>query len=47
MTDKAIAALDTAWSKRDSGLGGMLVDPFIDPIRSDPRFSVMAKRLFG
>jgi tetratricopeptide (TPR) repeat protein len=47
MTDKAIAALDTAWSKRDSGLGGMLVDPFIDPIRSDPRFSVIAKRLFG
>jgi tetratricopeptide (TPR) repeat protein len=47
MTDKAIAALDTAWSKRDSGLGGMLVDPFIDPIRNDPRFSVIAKRLFG
>jgi TolB-like protein/Tfp pilus assembly protein PilF len=47
MADKAIAAFDAAWSKRDSGLGSMLVDPFVDPIRGDPRFSAIAKRLFA
>jgi tetratricopeptide (TPR) repeat protein len=47
MIEKGIMALDAAWSKRDSGLGSMLVDPFVDPLRKDPRFSVLANRLFG
>jgi TolB-like protein/cytochrome c-type biogenesis protein CcmH/NrfG len=47
MTDQGIQALDTAWSKRDSGLGSIRVDPFLDPLRNDPRFSGIAARLFG
>jgi TolB-like protein/tetratricopeptide (TPR) repeat protein len=46
MTDRAIQALEAAWSKRDSGLGSIRVDPFLDPLRNDPRFSSIAARLF-
>jgi serine/threonine-protein kinase len=46
MTDQGIQALEVAWSKRDSGLGSIRVDPFLDPLRSDPRFSGIAARLF-
>lgn len=45
--DKGIAALEAAWSKRDSGLASMLGDPFLDPIRGDPRFSKIAARIFS
>jgi hypothetical protein len=44
-TDRAIAFLDEAWNKRDPGLAGMRVDPFLDPIRKDPRFAPIAARL--
>jgi tetratricopeptide (TPR) repeat protein len=47
MTDEGIKALEAAWSKRDSGLGSIRVDPFLDPLRNDPRFSKIAARLFG
>lgn len=43
--EEAIAALDEAWSKRDPGLAGILVDPFLDPVRPDPRLSRIAARL--
>jgi TolB-like protein len=46
MTDEGIQALEAAWSKRDSGLGSIMVDPFLDPLRNDPRFSSIAARLF-
>ena len=46
MTDQGIQALEAAWSKRDSGLGSIRVDPFLDPLRNDPRFSGIAARLF-
>ena len=46
MTDEGIQALEVAWAKRDSGLGSIRVDPFLDPLRSDPRFSRIAARLF-
>jgi hypothetical protein len=46
-TDKAIAALEAAWTKRDSGLASMLGDPFLDPVRNDPRFRAIAARIFG
>jgi serine/threonine-protein kinase len=45
--DKSIAALDAAWSKRDSGVASMLGDPFLDPVRNDPRFRTIAARVFG
>ncbi len=47
MVEQGIQALDSAWSKRDPGLGSIRVDPFLDPLRRDPRFSAIAARLFG
>lgn len=46
-TDKSIAALEAAWTKRDSGLASMLGDPFLDPVRHDPRFERISARIFG
>ena len=45
--DKAIEALRTAWALRDSGMGAMQVDPFLDPLRNDPRFAALMKQVFG
>jgi TolB-like protein/tetratricopeptide (TPR) repeat protein len=45
--DKGGAALQAAWEKRDSGLASMRVDPFIDPLRKDPRYRAIATRVFG
>jgi hypothetical protein len=45
--DRSIAALEAAWTKRDSGLASMLGDPFLDPVRHDPRFGRIAARIFG
>ena len=45
--EEAFAALELAWSKRDSGLGAMNVDPLMDPLRKDPRFSRISARLFA
>jgi tetratricopeptide (TPR) repeat protein len=47
MVDDAIAQLELAWTLRDSGLGGVQVDPFIDPLRKDPRLAAIVKRLFS
>ena len=46
-TDKAMEALQGAWSAQDSGLATMQVDPFLDPVRNDPRFAAIQRRLFG
>jgi serine/threonine-protein kinase len=45
--DKAISALEKAWSARDSGLAAMQVDPFLDPVREDSRFGAIVQRVFG
>jgi serine/threonine-protein kinase len=45
--DKAIQALETAWNNRDTGLASMQGDPFLDPVRKDPRFTAIANRVFG
>lgn len=47
LVDQALTALETAWEKRDSGLTSMQVDPFLDPVRKDPRFAKLATRVFG
>jgi tetratricopeptide (TPR) repeat protein len=43
--DEAILTLEKAWSARDPGLTFLLVDPMLDPLRHDPRFQVILKRL--
>jgi TolB-like protein/Tfp pilus assembly protein PilF len=43
--DEAIGALEKAWVVRDPGLSWMKVDPLLDPVRSDPRFQALFKRL--
>ena len=39
--DRAFAALDRAWQIKDPGLLGLKVDPFLDPLRRDPRFDAL------
>jgi serine/threonine-protein kinase len=43
--DEAIATLNEAYVKRDSGLTTILVDPLLDPLRNDPRFDAIVKRI--
>ena len=43
--DEAIAALELGWRIKDPGLLGMKVDPSLDPIRGDPRFAALMKRI--
>ena len=45
--DEAITALEAARATRDSGLAAMQVDPFLEPLRKDPRFSRMVAQLFA
>jgi serine/threonine protein kinase/tetratricopeptide (TPR) repeat protein len=43
--DAAFAELERAFRDRDWFLPRLKVDPFMDPLRSDPRFDEMVKRL--
>jgi serine/threonine-protein kinase len=43
--DRAFAALDRAWEIRDSGLLRLKGDPYMDPLRGDPRFAALMKKL--
>ncbi|MEO7813909.1 MAG: tetratricopeptide repeat protein, partial [Sphingomicrobium sp.] len=43
--DRAIAELELAWTERDAGLASILVDPFLDPLRKDPRFAAIVAKL--
>jgi tetratricopeptide (TPR) repeat protein len=45
MADRAFAAFDAAWNARDSGLGYLRIDPFLDPLRDDPRLKRIEDRL--
>jgi tetratricopeptide (TPR) repeat protein len=46
-SDRAIQALKDSWSLKDSGLSAIQVDPFLDPVRKDPRFAAIARQVFG
>jgi len=43
--DEAFASLERAWSFRDPGLAILKSDPFLRPIRNDPRFATFLKRM--
>lgn len=43
--DRAFAYLDSAWSVRDPGLAGVKTDPWLQPLRSDPRFAALLQRM--
>ena len=45
MADEAIAALQRAVDVRDPGVPHIQVDPFLDPIRPDPRFGEIVAKL--
>jgi cytochrome c-type biogenesis protein CcmH/NrfG len=47
LLDESAKALQIAWSKRDPGVASMQVDPFLDPLRRDPRYLDVANRVFG
>lgn len=43
--DQAFAELDAAVRWRDSGLAYLKFDPFLDPIRGDPRYAALLRKL--
>ena len=43
--DRAVAALDRAWEIRDGGLMAIRNDPALDPLRGNPRFEAIVKRM--
>jgi len=45
MADEAIAALQRALRIRDPGMSFILTDPFLDPVRGDPRFAEIVKAM--
>ena len=45
MVDKGMSALRLALETRDPGMAFVRVDPFLDPLRNDPRFAAIVARL--
>ena len=43
--ERAFAELDNAWRAKDPGLAEMKSDPFLDPIRNDPRYAALVRKL--
>lgn len=43
--DKAFAELERSLAERDCYLTRILVDPMMDPLRNDPRFKDVLKRM--
>jgi hypothetical protein len=42
---RAFAALDRAWEIRDAGLARVKTDSYVEPLRSDPRYAALLKKL--
>jgi len=43
--DDALADLDRAWQLKESGLTGIRSSPWLDPVRNDPRFAALVKKM--
>jgi len=43
--DRAFAALDRCFAIKDGGLIELKVDPFLDPLRDDPRFGELLRKM--
>jgi hypothetical protein len=43
--DGAVAALERSFVVKDSGLLSMAADPFLDPVRNDPQFGELLKKM--
>ena len=43
--EAALEALEKAFAVRDSGLVTLLVDPYLDPLRDDPRFHALLQSI--
>jgi hypothetical protein len=43
--DKAFAALNTAYENRENLIPSIKVDPQLDPLRDDPRFDDLIRKI--
>jgi len=43
--EQAFAALDRAWEFRDPGLASMKSDRWLDPLRNDPRYAALLRKM--
>jgi tetratricopeptide (TPR) repeat protein len=43
--EAALSALERAYEVKDAGLTTMLVDPWLDPLRNEPRFQAIVRKL--
>jgi TolB-like protein/tetratricopeptide (TPR) repeat protein len=45
MKDEAFAELEKAWDVRDDNLAGLRIDPFMGPLRGDPRLGALERKI--
>ena len=43
--EAALSALERAYEVKDAGLSSMLVDPWLDPVRKEPRFVAIVRKM--
>jgi hypothetical protein len=43
--EAAFDALDRTWEIRDADLTGLKTDPYLDPLRTDPRYAALLRKM--